>query len=557
MSEPLPEYTRSDLVDRAAATVSPNGAVSKQKRMKVGRNDGMFAHNLFNVWYKLALSYHEECPPYGRDWGKRDAFLSNIWRQEPYWAGVIRQVAAIDANRGWELIGGKRQVNTFKTVMHTHILAPDLIGHYEGMEAGSLAFHTSEIGCIKELARDGEDGPVRGFWHVPPSIARLTDDMEYPLSVDGQRWKYGDYFRVTTLANVGAGNPGYGFCSTAAMLEMMKIMVAVVSHKQEKLAARLPKGFLLGSGITQEQFDDAMNARKAGLDAQGRDVFGGLAVLLSSGLVDLKLLSLSQLPDGFDEKMFVEMYMYLSALTVGYDPAEFWPVSKGGIGRSEEAQAQWEKATGKGEKTFILRYFERLREVFPKTLDIVPEERNDRGELTAQDIRKAKKDVIMGMYDKGQGIVTYEEARSLAAEDDLIPRDWTIVEEEATATDIEQARINRWREVARSSGRVQDGARLFNNEPVVMYRYPTDKTITLFDSGMAMLRPHSWPVARAIKPRQKGLLPKRRATLYEQDGVVVTDEDVGLMLDQTEELIDEGELSQDVLGLLEAETDER
>ena len=461
--EPEPTYAVTKPVDRAAAI---NGTDSKQPRLKTGRRG--FAQSFFQRWYKLSLAAALECPAYGSEWRKTEAFLSNVWRQEPYWAGVIRQVAAIDANRGWELVGGKNQVNRFKTVMHNHIVAPDIVGHYEGIEAGSIAFHTSNIGCIKELARDGEGGPVRGFWHVPPSNARLTGDITYPLNVDGKDWTYGDYFRVTTIADVSGSNPGYGFCSTHAMLEMMKIMVAVVAYKQEKLAARLPQGFLLGSGITEPQFDEAMAGRTASLDGQHRDAFGGLAVLLSAETVDLKLVALSQLPDNFNEEMFVEMYMYLSALTVGYDPAEFWPVKRGSFGGSEESRAQYEKATGKGEKTFILRYFERLRENFPRTLDIVPLERNDRGELTVAEINKQKKDVIMGLYAEGMGIVTRDEARSLAAEVGLIPRDWTLIEEEAIATDTEQARIARMREVARSSSRVQLAAKTFTHEPIVV-----------------------------------------------------------------------------------------
>jgi hypothetical protein len=549
--EPEPTYETNGTgktVERATAIVE-GAAPTKQKRLQTGGRS--LARSFFQRWYKLTLAHALECPPYGVDWRKSEAFLQSVWRQDPYWAGVVRQVAAIDANRGWELVGGRNQVNRFKPVMHRHIVAPDIIGHHEGMEAGSVAFHTSNIGCIKELARDGEGGPIRGFWHVPPLNARLTGEIETPLEVDGIKWLGDDYLRVTTMADVTGTNPGYGFCSTHAMLEMMKIMVAVVAYKQEKLAARLPQGFLLGSGISEQQFDDAMNARTGSLDGMNREAFGGLAVLISEGQIDLKLVGLSQLPDNFNEEDFVTMYMNLAALTVGYDPAEFWPVRTSGLARgSEEARAQKQKASGKGEKTFILRYFERLREVFPKTLDILPDERDDSGELVIAEIAKAKKDVIMGLYAEGMGIVSRDEARSLAAEQDLLPRDWTLIEEEAVATDTEQARMARWRDVARANDRVQLAARTFSNEPIVMYRYPSNKTVVLYDSGTALLRPHLWPVTRQVKS-------KRRAVLYEHPaGFTITDDDVAAAFEQAEEWADGGLVSPDLPGVLEAETEE-
>jgi hypothetical protein len=159
----------------------------------------------------------------------------------------------------------------------------------------------------------------------------------------------------------------------------------------------------------------------------------------------------------------------------------------------------------------------------------------------------------MGLYAEGMGIVSRDEARSLAAEQDLIPRDWTIIEEEAVATDTEQARIARWRDVARSNSRVQLAARTFSSEPIVMYRYPSDKTVVLYDSGTALLRPHLWPVARQVR----NSAAKRRAVLYEHPtGFAITDEDVAAAFEQAEEWADEGLVSPDLPGVLEAETEE-
>ena len=149
------------------------------------------------------------------------------------------------------------------------------------------------------------------------------------------------------------------------------------------------------------------------------------------------------------------------------------------------------------------------------------------------------------------GIVSRDEARSLAAEQNLIPRDWTLIEEEAIATDIEQARVARWRDVARANSRVQLAARTFSQEPIVVYRYPTNTTITLYESGLSLLRPQLWLVDRAIKPGKT----KQRAVLYEHpSGFTITDADVTAMLAQTEDWVDEGLVSEDLPEVLTAET---
>lgn len=504
----------------------------------------------FNKWFRTSLAAHLACPAYGTDFSGRDGFLARVWREDTHWAGMVRQAAAIDANRGWSLIGGRNQVNRFKRVMHTHIVAPDVIGHYEGIEAGSIAFHTADIGCIKELARDGEGGPVRGFLHVPPTSARLTNIIDAPLTVDGVPFSYDDYFRVVNIADVSGSNPGYGYCSTSMMLALVKIMIGVMAHKQEKLAAELPQGYMTVSGMTDEQFWNAMETRVANLVSKDRDYFGGIAVLCSDAAIELKLLALSQLPDNFNEEMFTESFMYAGALVLGYDPAEFWPVKRGGIGsNAEEARAQKQKATGKGERTFSSRYYERVRENFPKTLDIQLDERDDSGDLIVAEVKKAKADVVMTLFEKGAGIIDRDEARIMAAEEGLIPRDWTAIEMDAEATDTTEARTVYWRDIARQSVRTRAAAQQFHNEPIVAYHWPSEAEMVLYDSGREMLRPHLHAVGRSMTHKQ-------RAVLYESSNgeVVITDKDVENAIAQAQGWADEGLVSDELPGILEAES---
>lgn len=525
---------------------------SKQNRFRI-RGGSYWLGGMFDLAIQFA-----ECPPYGTDWVKRHQFLYQFWKRDPWWSGVIKSIASIDANRGWTLTGGRLQVRRYKAVMHNHIVSPDIVGHYAGMEAGSIAFHTADIGCIKELARQPIDGvpaeswPVRGFLCVDPTQARLTYDYLDPLCVNGWNWKQSDYFRVASSVDIAGGNPGYGYCSTSAMMEWVMMAIGIIGHKKEKIKAQLPTGYLLVSGITDDQWEKSEDARKASMAEKGRDWFSGVGVLTSDNPITMTLQSLSELPDNFSEEQFAEIYFSTAGLITGYDTSEFWPVKYGAFGGGTESKVQNQKATAKGQKTFIHRYFEKVQELLPPTLEILPDERDDNGDMLQTQILNEKSKFVMSLYNQGTGIVTLAEARALASDYELIPAEWAEANDEATATD--QTNVRLWRERARGNNRARAAAVQFPDDPIIRYDSKTDKELVLFDSGHDLLSKQFWavPTRRTVgvtRQADKEPRPVQRATVGQ---ATVTDETVATALEQAEVMAEEGAIPQSVVDLMTA-----
>lgn len=560
----------SPAAQRAATKAQHDLDLSKSKQLRF-QEGGEWARSFFKDFYDLALKYHK-CPSYGNDWRGRAAFTSKVWMTEPHWGGAVKTVATIDANRGWTLVGPRRQLAGYNradgtrypganAVMHNHVVGVDVVGYYDGVFEAAKNYRTVDIGHINEVLRlGGPDGPAAGFVSMDPTRALLTGNLDFPLKYNQygeiQEWGRHDYFRVSDMPTSVGGNYGYGFSATSMMLDVMKIMVAVTAYKQEKLGAKLPQGFLLAQGIDDAQFEKAMGGPKGMSRTKQRKWFGGLAVLFGGeAKLDMKLVALSQLPDNFDEQDFTEAYMYLSALILGVDPGELWPTtSRSGFGRSREAEIQAEQATAKGKKSFINRYFEQLQRELPATVSLVSDERDEKGELLAAQVKQAKATVINALWSSGLGYIDREEARSLAAEADLIPREWTEIEEDAMATDTEAVGMRKLRDRCRSDLRVLRAAEVFPNEPIMSVHYPSGAVNVLYRAGADVLRPHAWAVSRDLRPTHPARLPTvQRETLYQEGAVSITDEDVDAMEEQTQQWVDDDKVDGVLVELISAE----
>jgi hypothetical protein len=388
-----------------------------------------------------------EAPAYLPNSRMRDAWLRTAWKLEPHLAGVMNAVTLIDANRGWELTGGRNLVHKYTDVLH---MAEGGDGWRTFMRKASLAYWASDIGCIVEVGRDGRNGPLRGLWSVDSARCQLTGNADLPLRYfpmrgNMQNWAPGDFLRVASMPSEDESYHGLGFCALSRATELMRLMYAVMLHDQEKVAARAPKGLLLLQGISEQQWEDSLKAREERLDSMERRYYGGVQVLANSGMdtISATLVGLSQLPDNFDAKTFVDLTMYGYALAFGYDPSEFWPVQFGALGRGNESEVQHQKATGKGGLDFVLHFQERLQGELPETVQWGFEQRDDAGELAEIAVKQAWMDFATRGYEAGilagMPLLNRQQALSLLAEANVIPPEWTVTEEDTTATDTEDA----------------------------------------------------------------------------------------------------------------------
>jgi hypothetical protein len=516
------------LIEVAEAEIErQNGQIQSKQPRFTGDSPEQF---YLSVMRFAKLAYMDQ-PEYKVDSRKRDKWLTEIWKMEPNLAGVMNSVVAIDKNRGWSLIGGRNTVNRVTSTLHG---AEDGAGYRAFTGLHSQSFYSTDMGGIAEVGRNGIEGPMQALWHTDPARCVLSGNLETPLTYypsrgKKQKWTSADYFRTASLRSTDEVFNQLGFCAISRAVALVQTMIAVYEHDQESLGARAPQGLLLLHGITQEQWEQAMRSREADLTAKERIYYGGVEVLASLGVekIEATLVALSNLPANFDKRTFTDLTMFGYALVFGYDPTEFWPVQFGALGRGRESEVQHQKATGKGGKDFALEYQESLQKELPDTVHFEFDERDDEAELIEAEVALAKQNVVTSMYQAGlqfgQPLISREEARSLLAEANLIPREWTEAEEESEATDEEAARAK-----ARELPEVQRCAYEQPREPIVIYEWPKNRQRVLWHRAEDMLRPRVW----RVKKRQAEVL-------FEEGEVVITEEDVDSAIENADEEVKE------------------
>lgn len=466
--------------------------------------------------YAVAKMASLQEPDYRTDSRKRDEWMLEFVRREPNLQGVLNAVVTIDKNRGWRFTGGRNQVARFTRMLHNIESAPGQFGWRPAMSQLSQSFWGTDMGAVVELGREGADGPLRAMYTVDPTECVLTGNNQYPLEHftskrKKNRWRNKDFFRVASLPTVQEKYNGLGYCAVSRVLEMAKIMVAVHEHDKEELGARAPRGLLLLQGVSQDQWDNAMRIRDAKLDGDGYQYFNYVSVLASKNApIDAKLFALSQLPKNFNMKDWVDILMYTYALSFGYDPAEFWPIQFGALGRGEEGSLQHEKATGKGRLDFVLGFQEQLQEFLPDTLEFAFDQRDDKGNLIKAQVNQAWINNIKTLYEIGvqygaEGLISRDQALILLADYGVIPRSWSPSEILST-TDLDDSELNRddmdlanqdvvapsaddmkaryllhRRNELRERPHIWRCAEEFPHEPIVEYSYPEDKLTVLWD----------------------------------------------------------------------------
>jgi hypothetical protein len=304
-------------------------------------------------------------------------------------------------------------------------------------------------------------------------------------------------------------------------------MVAVYDHDKEQLGAQAPRGLLLLNGISEMQWTKAMANRDADLKSKELEYFSSVAVLASGNAsVDAKLVALSSLPVGFNLREWQDMLMFGYALCFGYDPSEFWPVQFGAIGRGTETEVQHEKATGKGRLDCVLSLQEQLQEELPDSVELLFDQRDEKGELLHAQVVKAWGDAVGSM---GK-IISVDESRVLLAEQKVIPSSWAptadsmatdeqdpdnepVVEPAAvkpvdapkTTTTDATSQQKMMRDTLLSMPRVTRAIEKYPTEPLLEYSYPENRYTILAYRAEDLLISRIYAVG---KPKSRSFLQR-------------------------------------------------
>ena len=452
---------------------------------------------------------------YKPDSRARDGWLRNLWKKEPHLAGVLNSAVAIDKNRNWTLTGTQRQVVLYNNILRH---ADDNQGWREFVSVASESFYSADISALVEIGRQGRIGPMRGLYNVDPTKARLTGDRNYPLEFfpengKPQKWFWSDFFRVAAMPTTDDKFHRLGFCAVGRCVELVSLLLSVYEYDQESLLAKAPKGLLLLHNIGEQQWIDALAARREKMNAMGQDYFSGVIVLAQEGMdqIDAKLVGLSQLPSGFDREVVTNQIMYGFSLIFGYPPDEFWPVQYGALGRGRETEIHYMRSIAKGGSDFALGLQDKLQQELPETVVFEFNNRDPETDTAEAELHLAWAKAADLLWKNGQGPMDRDEVRSLLVAKGVLNSEMTerLEETVATATGVVRGDVTKrmLQDQYRDNLAIVRSAEEAPRDPIIRVHYPSGKYESVFDKGEDLWNRTLWPVTGiSVLPKESHLL---------------------------------------------------
>ncbi|MFA5036790.1 MAG: hypothetical protein WC479_06410 [Candidatus Izemoplasmatales bacterium] len=355
-----------------------NKSIGNQSKLAVRDTDHDLAYvGLYNQLRQFAGRY-QEIPLYGSA-GEDDVY-STIWRTEPILAGAIYSMSAKMTAMSWR-VTGKRMV----ALRHARMFAN--AAHMDGMSwDGFLSsttqdFYTTNRGVFWETPRVGgvEYGKLSDIGHIDAMMCTLTGNtknpMEYNSETTGQsglKFKPWEYLHFTSMPSPREANLGIGFCAVSRALRAAKLLIGLHDYDSEKLNNLPPEGVASVSGLTMDEFMDALRLWQSQRKSDNSLTFPQVLWLIGSQPnteVKVGFQGFSQLPESFERKDVVDQYINTLSMCLGVDAREFWTMSSGSLGTGAESEIQHLKAKGKGSGEFITITERRLNSLLPEDAD--------------------------------------------------------------------------------------------------------------------------------------------------------------------------------------------
>ena len=351
------------------AGITPSDYVEKQGGPKKPESQLDIRSTTHNLAYYSAYSSLrsfvkmniEQIPPYEDPY--RDEYLSKVWMYEPIMAGAIYSMVAKYSALKWQVTGRRLKA---KNLAHILATAAHMDGYDWGGFIGTTAndWHTTNRGVFWETPREGnsQTGRIAGFGHIDTLACFLTGNKDKPMiyasETTGQIEDFleGQYIHFTSLPSPRERNLGIGFCAVDRALRAVKLLIGLHDYDEEKLSNLPPEGVAAVTGLTMQEFLDALKLWEIQREKDKSLTFPQVLWLLGSQpttTVGIDFVGFSTIPESFDRKTVIDQYVSTLALTFGVDAREFWPISSGALGTASESEIQHLKAKGKGPGEFI------------------------------------------------------------------------------------------------------------------------------------------------------------------------------------------------------------
>ena len=490
-----PKRQVTDALETVAGSLEELTARSSQPR--VAMPPEVFTNSVIRMVRELDIQE----PDYMTKSRIRDNWLSRFWQKEPHLAGVINSVVMLDANRLWTMTGPRNMVRHFSAVINT---AESNAGWRTFMTKQAMSYYTTDLGSVAEIGRNN-DGVFAGLFHIDSSKCEVTGNPSRPLkyypkvgNMKNRVVTFNDYdlYRCTSMVSPLEEFGGLGYCAVSRVLQLAKIMVSLLSHNQEQLLAKIPRGLMLVSGISDSKWESIKRKHEEVRKNDGYDVLQEIWEIVTTGDLKVDLKSFSQIPQNFNAHEWVMMMMYGYSLAFGYDVTEFYPMESSAFGRGKETQLQARKASTKGELANVLLQQEGIQRYLPETVLFLFDRRDEEGEIQAITYKEALARSITSLYIDGlmykAPIITRNEARQLLKDANIIPQDWPDLEREMVEIADPRAEVKRIKSSLRGNLDMLAAARRRPDEPIVQFSWPSRNALTICERADELLDKTVW-----------------------------------------------------------------
>lgn len=242
-------------------------------------------------------------------------------------------------------------------------------------------------------------GAATGIYHLDSMRVTRTGNAEFPIIFrdrDGSLYKI-HYTRCISLSDLPSPEldmNGVGLCAVTRALDSAVEQGDISNYTREKMGSKPQRGILyVKTGGTIGELEDAVRKAEQKDLAQGNTYYSRTALLAPrnpNGVLDLDLVELSKLPDGFNRRDSAILNMSHIAAAFGLDLRDLsFPL--GLSGGKQDAEVQDRKGRGKGIGDFIKTISEKINlYLIPPHLKVVFDYLDDDQDMRESDIRSKR-----------------------------------------------------------------------------------------------------------------------------------------------------------------------
>jgi hypothetical protein len=219
-------------------------------------------------------------------------------------------------------------------------------------------------GAFIELLRPPEANPtaaVDGIAHLDSQRCERTGNIEKPViyhrsaqSKKNTKKIALNWWEVLPMSDMPSPREdlnGLGYCAVSRVLRAAQILRDIGIFKRQKLGGKRLPGILFAQGIRRSALKAALQESIEEQRSLGDTLYSSPVIVAQpdpGSPLNVELVELAGLPDGYDEDTTMKWYIATLATGFGTDYTEFAPLPGGGLGTATQSTEMAARSRGKG-----------------------------------------------------------------------------------------------------------------------------------------------------------------------------------------------------------------